>query len=130
MLPGPIIPVNIGGENIQICWFQNPKENDGLLWPNKIRKYNIKWPTEANTKKIVIASQYGSESLGVDGKNQYVVGNSNSDPVTYDPSRFQDVTLYHQDDREKLGYNPNEEHALMVPSFRYADVTRPLRLMH
>ena len=41
---------------------------------------------EANTKRIVIASQYGSESLGVDGKNQYVVGNSNSDPVTYDPS--------------------------------------------
>ena len=123
LLPGPIIPVNIGGENIQICWFQNPKENDGLLWPNKIRKYNINWPTDANTKRIVIASQYGSESLGVDGKNQHVVGNSASDPVTYDPSRFQDVTLYHQEDKTKVGYNPNEEHALIVPSFRYADVS-------
>ena len=123
LLPGPIIPVNIGGENIQICWFQNPRDNDGLLWPNKIRKYNIKWPNDANTKRIVIASQYGSESLDVNGDNQHVVGNSASDPVTYDPSRFQDVTLYHQDDKTKVGYNPNEEHALIVPSFRYADVS-------
>ena len=56
---------------------------------------------DANTKRIAIASQYGSESLDVNGDNQHVVGNSASDPVTYDPSRFQDVTLYHQDDKKK-----------------------------
>ena len=54
LLPGPIIPVNIGGENIQICWFQNPKENDGLLWPNKIRKYNISGQQKPIQKELLL----------------------------------------------------------------------------
>lgn len=122
-LPGPIIPVNIGGHTIEVGWFQNPKDNDGLLWPNGIRQYHITWPDENRTKRIVIASQWGSESLGADGKNQFVIGSSASDPTTYDPSRFQNVTIYHQDDINEPGYNPNEEHAIMVPSLRFADVS-------
>ena len=36
IVPGPIIPVNIGGENIQICWFQNPKIMMGCCGQTKL----------------------------------------------------------------------------------------------
>ena len=51
-------------------WFDNPNNNDGLLWPNKVKKYIPKWrkdndftaydpnipqPFGKNLKRIVIA---------------------------------------------------------------------------
>src|SRR5690606_24883185 len=43
--------------------------------------------------------------------------------TTYDPSRLQNVLVYQQPDPSQPGYNPNEEHALVAPSLRFADVS-------
>ena len=43
--------------------------------------------------------------------------------TTLNPSRFQQVAIYNQPDPAAAGYNPNEEHALLAPSLRYASVS-------
>lgn len=144
-LPGPIIPVNVHPaaaptQRIVVVWYDDPLENDRLMWPYRARIYVPRWPRDVSEGlgRIVIASQYGSESLGVDGSNQTVVGEfetvvtdddgnviTNTVPAetTYNPSRLQAVQVYSQPDPDKTGYNPNEEHALVAPSLRYADVS-------
>ena len=144
-LPGPVIPVNLhpGAEmedQIVVVWYDDPALNDGLIWPYASRVYNPRWPVNASEGlgRIVIASQYGSESLGADRKDQVVVEaitNVVSDgqggtvenirPVetTYNPSRIQQPIIYNQPDSSAAGYNPNEEHALMAPSLRFAAVS-------
>jgi len=144
-LPGPIIPVNLHpgateSDKIVVAWYDDPVENDGLLWPYATRVYNPRWPNSPSEGlgRIVIASQYGSESVGNDLKDQIVVGaitNVVSDgaggttlnivpqQTTYNPSRIQQPVIYRQPDRNSPGFNPNEEHALMAPSLRFAQVS-------
>jgi len=144
-LPGPIIPVNLHpganeNEKIVIAWYDDPAENDGLLWPYATRVYNPRWPVSPaeGLGRIVIASQYGSESVGNDLQDQIVVEaitNTVSDgaggtvlsivpaETTYNPSRIQQSIIYRQPNRDTAGYNPNEEHALMAPSLRFAQVS-------
>lgn len=131
-LPGPIIPVNLhpgaaDNERIVVVWYDDPTENDELLWPHRAVVYFPSWPrTPAEgLGRIVIASQYGSESLAADGSEQEVVGamgNFAAD-TTYNPSRLQEVQVYSQPDPDRAGYNPNEEHGLMAPSLRFASVS-------
>ncbi len=79
--------------------------------------------------RIVIATQWGSESEDNAGRDQVVAPASGAFPRTtiFNPTRLQQAQVYNQPDRAAAGYNPNEEHALMAPSLRYAQVSpRPL----
>ena len=146
-LPGPIIPVNLhpsaaDDERIVIAWYDDPAKNDELLWPHATRLYKPRWPRNASEGlgRIVIASQFGSDCVGADGADQLtveaitnVIVSGDGSLVTniipaetlYNPSRLQQVQVYSQPDPSSAGYNPNEEHALLAPSLRYADVSPP-----
>ena len=148
-LPGPIIPVNLhpgasASERIVVVWYYDPTLTDEILWPHRARTYFPRWPVSAaeGLGRIVIASQFGSESLGVDGQDQLVapamtvlspdgeggvITNNYPAVTTYDPSRIQQPSVYVQNNPSLPGYNPNEEHALMAPSRRFAQVSpRPV----
>jgi hypothetical protein len=131
-LPGPVIPVNLYPNTppegrIVIVWYDDPALTDEILWPYKARVYKPRWPASAaeGLGRIVIASQYGSESVDENGKDQEVAPaiNDLAAEVSYNPTRLQQVQIYSQPDRALTGYNPNEEHALLAPSLRYADVS-------
>ena len=131
-LPGPVIPVNAHPSvpdvnRITIVWYDDPTKNDGILWPYAARKYTARWPLNAaeGLGRIVIASEYGSESVGSAGLDQVIAPATNGNPAvtTYDPSRFSELKVYTQNDPSLPGYNPNEEHALIAPSLRYAAVS-------
>lgn len=131
-LPGPVIPVNLHpgaslAERVIVVWYDDPAENDELLWPHRARYYLPRWPVDADEGlgRIVIASQFGSESVDEQGADQLVadaVGNAPAE-TTYNPSRLQQVQVYSQPDPGLPGYNPNEEHGLMAPSLRFAQVS-------
>jgi hypothetical protein len=131
-LPGPIIPVNVhpgaaSDERIVVVWYDDPTENDELLWPHRATVHFARWPATAQEGlgRIVIASQFGSESWDVSGADQVVVGAVGNFPAetTYNPTRVQEVQVYSQPDPAQPGYNPNEEHGLMAPSLRFASVS-------
>ncbi len=144
-LPGPIIPVNLhpgaaDEQRIVVVWYDDPAENDELLWPHAARVYLPRWPTNEveGLSRIVIASRYGSESVNAAGQDQLVApGTTNvvSDgtggfitnivppATTYNPTRIQQPAIYVQADPALAGYNPNEEHGLMAPSLRFAQVS-------
>ncbi len=106
---GAIIPVNaIPGKNqLEVWWFRrdatNAVQNVGngfkpVYWPSVIGRYYLAWPDNA-TNQIVLASNAGSgplDSLQAAG------------------------TIYTQNDSAQPGYNPNEEHALLVGGQAYA----------
>lgn len=148
-LPGPVIPVNLhpgaqSDERIVVAWYADPALTDSILWPHAVRTYLPRWPLTAaeGLGRIVIASQFGSESVDAAGQDQLVapevvrlspdgeggiVTNVFPALTTYDPSRLQQAQVYVQDNPDLPGYNPNEEHALMAPSRRFAQVSpRPL----
>jgi hypothetical protein len=85
------------------------------------------WPDAAgNLSRIVISSAHGSESVAPLGNDQPVIPEIDA-PTTFDPGRFEQVSIYNQSVSGLAGFNPNEEHALMAPSLRFADVApRPL----
>ena len=101
---GSIIPVNAmpGRNQLEVWWFQ-PDNADAakgfetVYWPSVIADYTIRWP--ANPAKIVLASNKGSgplDSLRAEGG------------------------IYYQNDPTLPGYNPNEEHAIMLAGQLYA----------
>ncbi|WP_035610765.1 hypothetical protein [Haloferula sp. BvORR071] len=129
-LPGPVIPVNAhpGVPNNElpiVVWYDDPRRNDTLMWPYISRIYKPAWPNAASVPQIVIASQYGSEGKSRTDQDQPVAPAIGDVPAatTYDPSRLQAVQIYNQPDFNAPGYNPNEEHALVAPSLRFADVS-------
>lgn len=144
-LPGPVIPVNLHPgadpeERIVVVWYYDPTLTDEILWPYTARTYLPRWPTtEAEgLGRIVIASQHGSESLNAAGGDQMVApGVTNITPdglgglvtnilprtTTYNPTRIQQPAIYVQNDPDLPGYNPNEEHGVMAPSLRFAQVS-------
>jgi hypothetical protein len=135
-IKGPIIPVNLfptagPDEQLVVVWYE---VRDQIKWPYKAIRYEPVWPTtNTGLNRIVIASRYGSESVAQDGTDQTVtpattVG-TNFIPAetTFNPARFQQVQIYNQPDRNTPGFNPNEEHALLAPSLRFAEVSpRPM----
>lgn len=101
---GAIIPVNaIPGANLlEVYWFRKntPDTSQGFratCWPSVIGRYTIQWP--ANPREIVLASNDGSGGL---------------------PSLEAKGSIYYQNDPAQHGYNPNEEHALMLAGQAYA----------
>ena len=106
---GAIIPVNAipGTSLLEVWWFRqnatsvvkNPGNGfEPIYWPAVIGRYSLAWP-DAKATQIVMASNAGSgplESLQAKG------------------------TIYTQNDPSSAGYNPNEEHALMIAGQAYA----------
>lgn len=81
-------------------WWNRPSRNIEempypLHYPSLVLHYTSEWPT--NAPEIVISSGKGSE------------GTALSSP-----------TVYYQNDKNKPGYNPNEEHAVVLGSTAYA----------
>ena len=101
---GAIIPVNaIPGKNLlEVWWFRqnNAPVTQGfqyVYWPSVIGRYTLQWPAAA--PEIILA------------------GNAGSGPLD---SLQAQATIYAQNDPSQAGYNPNEEHALMLGGRAYA----------
>ncbi|MBT4819719.1 MAG: hypothetical protein HON70_28675, partial [Lentisphaerae bacterium] len=120
---GPIIPVNrtyyadpavtaLDSErDLLVVWYE---KTDDILWPyHPVLYRQFKWPVDG--PRIVIASRFGSDGLDAAGNEQ----------LSYDVTKYADVKIYNQPDRAKPGYNPNEEHALIAPSFAYLSSPAP-----
>lgn len=144
-LPGPIIPVNLhpgapAEQRVVVVWYEDPAQTDEILWPHAARTYLPRWPTNSaeGLGRIVIASQFGSESVDAAGQDQVVapavtritpdgtgglLTNVVPQATTYNPTRIQQPAVYVQNDPAQPGYNPNEEHGLMAPSRRFAQVS-------
>lgn len=102
---GAIIPVNaIPGKNHLEVWWFRPNDADNsqgfqtVYWPSVIGDYTIQWPA-VPAGKIVLA------------------GNAGSGPLD---SLHASGSIYYQNDPTQPGYNPNEEHALMLGGQAYA----------
>ena len=101
---GAIIPVNAAEDNnlLEIQWFRKNSSDPtrgfkSIYWPAAFGKYTIQWPTSPN--EIVLASNDGSGALSsLEAKG----------------------IIYHENVRGEIGYNPNEEHALMQGGQAYA----------
>jgi VCBS repeat-containing protein len=135
---GPVIPVNRHFRNdpthdLVIVWYERV---DGLLWPYKTERFDPQWPVPLNPaalpsplpdpetmfangtnylRRIVIASRLGSE-----GKDHAL-----RDQISFSQDRYELVSLYNQPNPNLTGYNPNEEHALIAPSFKFLDQATP-----
>ena len=112
---GPIVPVNTeehaGGNLLEVHWYRTNEL--GVYWSETIITYDIRWPmvdtsvpcTNAQAEIegwINLTSESGSENFGQPG---------------YPLTEYADVAVYRQSDPGAPGYNPNEEHAFVGPSF-------------
>lgn len=102
---GAIIPVNAlpdGGSKITVWWFKKvaaPSSEFGDFYtPAKIGRYTVAY-RNAETQAIILASNLGTGDL---------------------PSAQLAGSIYVQNDANLAGYNPNEEHALMMSGRVYA----------
>ena len=101
---GAIIPVNaIAGENtLEVLWFRRSQadESKGFLpvyWPSVKATYTFQWPSTPN--ELILASNAGSGELS---------------------SLAAKGSIYRQPLASAVGYNPNEEHGLMLAGRAYA----------
>lgn len=94
---GAIIGVNnlVNNDQLEVWWYKKSTPPGGLItgtyWPQFVRKYKLQWP--ASPTEIVLASNEGSGDL---------------------PSLQAQGRIYYQNVPTNPGYNPNEEHALMI----------------
>ncbi|MDY7095569.1 MAG: hypothetical protein SX243_21545 [Acidobacteriota bacterium] len=100
---GSIFPVNEvnpntsdGQDLMAVAWYQGNSRS--IYWPSRSVLYDCQWPVQPD--KIIIASEQGSEVLG--------------QPVL-DPAIYPNLILYNQPDASLPGFNPNDEHAVMLP---------------
>jgi hypothetical protein len=100
---GAIIPVNGAPSRnvIKVWWFRKvtaPSDSFQTFYtPAKIGTYTVSYPSNAPT--IVLASNAGSGDLS----GAEIAG-----------------SLYYENDRAKAGFNPNEEHAILIAGRVYA----------
>ena len=100
---GAIIPVNArsGDDQLTIWWFKKVTPASAkfapFYLPSKVGHYMVVYP--AGKPQIVIASGIGTGDLG--------------------PAQ-QTGSIYYQNDSTQPGFNPNEEHALLLRSRAYA----------
>ncbi len=85
-------------------WWANKYQQAGMpvpiYWPSLVTRYAPQWPTNADT--IVIAHQ----GENVDANNL--------------PANANNAIVYYQNDPPRPGFNPNEEHALIIGNSMYA----------
>ena len=103
---GAIIPVNaIPGQNqLEVWWFRRDQPDSGRgfkpsYWPTVVGRYTVQWPRPNGANEIILASNLGSGPLG---------------------SLEARGSIYRQNDPTLPGYNPNEEHALLLGGQAYA----------
>jgi hypothetical protein len=99
---GAIIPVNAMPDDneLEVWWFRasDLAADQGfknVYWPSVIGNYTVTWPQEGDVRyrEIILASNDGSGPLAsLQAKGR----------------------IYFQNDQSKVGWNPNEEHALML----------------
>jgi hypothetical protein len=100
---GAIIPVNaVPTKNVlKVWWFKKVEPLSGSFQsfyvPAKIGTYTVAYPSSPST--IVLASNSGSGDLS----GAEIAG-----------------SLYYENDRTKTGFNPNEEHAVLIAGRLYA----------
>ncbi len=104
---GAIIPVNAHfdangnpTDQLEVWWYKQVVSQAGsgvTYWPATVQTYALQWPP--NPPQIVLASNSGSGPL-----NSLQAAGS----------------IYYQNDSSQPGYNPNEEHALMIGGAAYA----------
>jgi hypothetical protein len=104
---GAIIPVNAipGSNTLVVLWFRSDNANAALgfqssYWPAVIGQYHLQWP--ANAPEIIMA-RMGDNAGSGDLTGLQAQG-----------------SIYRQPDPALPGYNPNEEHALMLAGKAYA----------
>ena len=94
---GAIIGVNAlaGNDGLEIWWYKASVPAAANIkptyWPSYVRRYKLGWPAAA--PEIILASNAGSNDL---------------------PSLQAKGSIYTQNNAVLPGYNPNEEHALML----------------
>ncbi|MEO0016718.1 MAG: hypothetical protein RLZZ522_1, partial [Verrucomicrobiota bacterium] len=94
---GAIIGVNAlaGNDQLEVWWYRKSQPGaaaiTGTFWPSFVRKYKLRWPAAAS--QIVLADNKGSNDL---------------------PSLQATGEIHTQNDPTQPGYNPNEEHAVML----------------
>ncbi len=102
---GQIIPVNRvnpnrsadSGKDMTVVWYR--RNHNRVYWAERPVRYDCRWPLDPDV--IIIASEEGGE----------VRGQRPLDPAAYPGAR-----IYAQPDPGRPGFNPNDEHALMLPS--------------
>ena len=104
-----------GKDDLVVAWYKNHTEG-GLNWPYKAVRYSPSWPSSASVDRIVVASRLGSDGL----KSKVAT----SRQLKFDPARYENVSIYNQANAALAGFNPNEEHALIKPSYFYSDTPR------
>jgi hypothetical protein len=94
---GAIIGVNAlpGNDKLEVWWYRRsrpPGEKiTSTMWPAMVQRFKLRWP--AAPTEIVLASNAGSNDL---------------------PSVQMTGKIYFQNDVSQPGFNPNEEHAMMI----------------
>jgi Concanavalin A-like lectin/glucanases superfamily/Pentaxin family len=103
---GPIIPVNqiplnqdttTPDHDLVVVWYHRSPAT-GVAWPDQPVRYIAAWP--ATPAELPLASDLGSGVL--------------------DPLQFPNKRVYNQPDLALPGFNPNEEHAMIVGDTLYA----------
>lgn len=101
---GSILPVNALPDNdrLEVWWFRRNRADPSrgfqpVYWPSVVGFYTVTWPADA--RQIILA------------------GNDGSGPLSSLEARGR---LYVQNDRSRPGFNPNEEHALILGGQVYA----------
>ncbi|MFT5108574.1 MAG: hypothetical protein ACI9UA_004218, partial [Pseudoalteromonas tetraodonis] len=74
VLPGPIIPVNefpdVAADDIlRVVWYDDPAQNDGLLWPHEGRSYKPKWSNASGLTTTELKTITGSTASDAFGKS-------------------------------------------------------------
>ena len=101
---GAIIPVNAlpTDNELKIRWYKKVEapsaDFSSFYIPGKIGTYKVAFPT-TTTPEIIIAQGVGTDNLPADQATG---------------------TIYTQNDSAQIGYNPNEEHAIMLGGRAYA----------
>lgn len=87
---GAIIPVNtsaaVPDHTLVVAWYENGAH--GISWPTRPVRYDCDWPGDSDA--LVIADPAG-------------------EPLPEE--KFPEASVYHQPDRNRAGFNPNDEHA-------------------
>ncbi len=91
-----------GKNTLEVWWFRSnqPPDDSGIkptYWPAYVNRYTLSWPADA--PEIVMASNLGSGDL---------------------PSLQATGSIYTQNNKALPGYNPNEEHALLLGGTAWA----------
>jgi len=101
---GAIIPVNAipGNNTLEVIWYRPDSPNTTLgfqpsYWPTAVGYYQVQWPVNP-TNEIILASNAGTKPL----------------------DSYPQAALYVQSDPTQPGYNPNEEHALLLGNTAFA----------